>query len=210
MNSSNILTLFSAVKTSCPTETDAKASQTPPHYSQNSKSNTTFNYEDIEANSENQPPNMVQKIARILFTSESTELDQSPPQILKIEPQLTIIPKPWQLTVICEENTQSFSENASDILSPDIQVNPQILHSHHNQSSPAPRTSQFLSGNCTPSSPRQENFNSPQSLFTPAGEYNGNRIDFKDEDGLNSPDVIHHRNDTTIKKESSMKALFMG
>ena len=206
MNSSNILTLFSAIKTSCPTETDSKASQTPPLCSQNSKSNTTFNHEEIEANSENQPPNMVQKIARILFTSE---LDQSPPQTVKIEPQLTIIAKPWQLSVICEENTQSFSENASDILSPDIQVNPQRLHSHHNQSSPAPRTSQFLSGNCTPCSPRQENFHSPQSLFTPAAGYSRNRIDFEDEDDLNSPDMIHHGKNT-VKKESSMKSYIYG
>ena len=163
----------------------------------------------ISVNSENlsQKVNQVPKIARTLFTSEFSELESIPP-ILKIEPQLAVIPNSIQLTSICEENTQSFSENTSDILSPDFQINHQGLQSHLSQVSPGPSTqyNQFLSGDGTPSSPKQENPFLAKILFTPA--LIRTRIDFEDEDGLNTSNIIHHGKDT-IKKEANTKSIFV-
>ena len=68
--------------------------------------------------------------------------------------------------------------------------------------------SQFQSDNCTPSSPRQKNSHLAKSLFTPRTASIRNRVGFDDEEHLSSPNITNNGKDT-IKKDASMKGIFM-
>ena len=138
----------------------------------------------------------IPKIARTLFNSESTKLELDQLQILKIEPLLATSPKLQQLSSMCIEKTQSFSENTSDILSQEI--NHEGLQSHLNQvsSGPSSQYNQLLRDNCTANPPKEENLHSTKILFTP--RLIGTRINFEDDDRQN-----------TLKKETVTKSMFV-